>query len=55
MEKRHHEGLPEKTIQLSAVGEIEIVVKLQEYSNEMEVVGTLMQRISSFLKVFDKL
>ncbi|XP_070493665.1 fatty acid synthase-like [Chironomus tepperi] len=55
MEERHRLGLPAKAIQWGAVGEVGIVADLQEDNIDMEIGGTLLQRISSCLDELDNL
>ncbi|KAF7272913.1 hypothetical protein GWI33_014349 [Rhynchophorus ferrugineus] len=52
-EKRRMEGLPGLAIQWGAVGEVGLVADMQEESIEMEIGGTLQQRISHCLEVMD--
>ncbi|CAG9806916.1 unnamed protein product [Chironomus riparius] len=55
MEERHNLGLPAKAIQWGAIGEVGIVAELQEDNIEMEIGGTLLQRISSCIDELDTL
>jgi fatty acid synthase, animal type len=55
MEQRHQDGLPAKAIQWGAVGEVGLVADLQEDKIDMEIGGTLQQRISSCLEELDPL
>lgn len=55
IEKRHSNGLPAKGIQWGAVGEVGLVADMQEDKLDMEIGGTLQQRISSCLQVLDSL
>ncbi|XP_055640185.1 fatty acid synthase-like [Toxorhynchites rutilus septentrionalis] len=55
IEKRVADGLPGKAIQWGAVGEVGIVADLAEDKVDMEIGGTLQQRISSCLQVLDNL
>ncbi|XP_070493817.1 fatty acid synthase-like [Chironomus tepperi] len=55
MEQRHSLGLPAKAIQWGAVGEVGLVADLQEDLLDMEIGGTLQQRISSCLEELDTL
>ncbi|XP_070503056.1 fatty acid synthase-like [Chironomus tepperi] len=55
MEERHYLGLPAKAIQWGAVGEVGIVADMQEDKIDMEIGGTLLQRISSCLEELDTL
>jgi fatty acid synthase, animal type len=53
MEQRHNLGLPAKAIQWGAVGEVGLVADMQEDKLDMEIGGTLQQRISSCLEELD--
>ncbi|KAL7024910.1 hypothetical protein ACKWTF_013247 [Chironomus riparius] len=55
MEERHNLGLPAKAIQWGAIGEVGIVADLQEDNIDMEIGGTLVQRISSCIYELDTL
>ncbi|KAL7037047.1 hypothetical protein ACKWTF_009050 [Chironomus riparius] len=55
MEQRHGLGLPAKAIQWGAVGEVGLVADMQEDLLDMEIGGTLQQRISSCLEELDTL
>ncbi|KAL7049985.1 hypothetical protein ACKWTF_003930 [Chironomus riparius] len=55
IEERHNLGLPAKAIQWGAVGEVGIVADMQEDKIDMEIGGTLLQRISSCLEELDTL
>ncbi|KAG5668080.1 hypothetical protein PVAND_016035 [Polypedilum vanderplanki] len=55
IEQRHKIGLPGKAIQWGAIGEVGIVADMQEDKNDLEIGGTLQQRISSCLEVLDTL
>lgn len=55
VERRHSNGLPAKAIQWGAVGEVGLVADMQEDKLDMEIGGTLQQRISSCLQELDKL
>jgi fatty acid synthase, animal type len=55
MEQRHSLGLPAKAIQWGAVGEVGLVADMQEDKLDMEIGGTLQQRISSCLEELDGL
>lgn len=55
VEKRMEEGLPGKAIQWGAVGEVGLVADMQEDKLDMEIGGTLQQRISSCLQELDPL
>ena len=50
MEQRHEDGLPAKAIQWGAIGEVGLVADMQEDMLDMEIGGTLQQRISSCLE-----
>ncbi|CAH1131325.1 unnamed protein product [Ceutorhynchus assimilis] len=52
-EKRKNDGLPALAIQWGAVGDVGLVADMQEESVEMEIGGTLQQRISNCLEVMD--
>jgi fatty acid synthase, animal type len=55
IEQRHSLGLPAKAIQWGAVGEVGLVADMQEDMLDMEIGGTLQQRISSCLEEMDAL
>ena len=55
IEQRHDLGLPAKAIQWGAVGEVGLVADMQEDFLDMEIGGTLQQRISSCLEELDPL
>lgn len=55
MEQRHAEGLPAKAIQWGAVGEVGLVADMAEDKIDMEIGGTLQQRISSCIQEMDRL
>ncbi|KAL9707515.1 hypothetical protein quinque_011033 [Culex quinquefasciatus] len=55
MEKRSAEGLPAKAIQWGAVGEVGLVADMAEDKIDMEIGGTLQQRISSCIQEMDRL
>lgn len=55
MEQRHREGLPAKAVQWGAVGEVGLVADMAEDKIDMEIGGTLQQRISSCLVELDAL
>ncbi|KAL7024413.1 hypothetical protein ACKWTF_013028 [Chironomus riparius] len=55
MEERHNLRLPAKAIQWGAVGEVGIVADMQEDKIDIEIGGTLLQRISSCLEELDTL
>ncbi|XP_050299399.1 fatty acid synthase-like [Anthonomus grandis grandis] len=52
-EKRRSDGLPALAIEWGAVGDVGLVAELQSEAVEMEIGGTLQQRISSCLEVMD--
>ncbi|XP_068156554.1 fatty acid synthase [Drosophila tropicalis] len=55
IEGRHRDGLPGKAIQWGAVGEVGLVADMAEDKIDMEIGGTLQQRISSCLQELDHL
>lgn len=55
VEQRHRDGLPAKAIQWGAVGEVGLVADMAEDRIDMEIGGTLQQRISSCLIELDPL
>lgn len=55
IEQRHNEGLPAKAVQWGAVGEVGLVADMAEDKIDMEIGGTLQQRISSCLVELDAL
>ncbi|XP_053695707.1 fatty acid synthase-like [Sabethes cyaneus] len=55
IERRWAEGLPAKAIQWGAVGEVGLVADMVEDKVDMEIGGTLQQRISSCLQELDRL
>ncbi|XP_053693616.1 fatty acid synthase [Sabethes cyaneus] len=55
IEHRYACGLPAKAIQWGAVGEVGLVADMQEDKLDMEIGGTLQQRISSCLQELDPL
>lgn len=55
IEQRHRDGLPAKAIQWGAVGEVGLVADMAEDKIDMEIGGTLQQRISSCLTELDTL
>lgn len=55
IEKRDNLGLPAKAIQWGAVGEVGLVADMLEDKLDMEIGGTLQQRISSCLDELDAL
>lgn len=55
MEQRHQQGLPAKAIQWGAIGDVGLLADLQENNMDMEISGTLPQRITNCLEVLDTL
>ncbi|GAB0094756.1 Fatty acid synthase [Sergentomyia squamirostris] len=55
IERRVADGFPGKAIQWGAVGEVGLVADMQEDKIDMEIGGTLQQRISSCLTELDHL
>ncbi|XP_055593802.1 fatty acid synthase-like [Uranotaenia lowii] len=55
VERRHAEGLPAKAIQWGAVGDVGLVADMAEDKIDMEIGGTLQQRITSCLREMDYL
>lgn len=55
IEQRVVAGLPGKAIQWGAIGEVGLVADMAENKVDMEIGGTLQQRISSCLSVLDQL
>lgn len=55
IEQRYASGLPAKAIQWGAVGEVGLVADMAEDKLDMEIGGTLQQRISSCLSELDTL
>lgn len=53
VEKRVADGLPGKAIQWGAIGEVGLVAEMAENRLDLEIGGTLQQRISSCLTEFD--
>jgi fatty acid synthase len=54
-EIRHKLGLPAKAVQWGAIGDVGLLAVLQESNMDMEISGTLPQRINSCLEVLDNL
>jgi fatty acid synthase len=54
-EQRQKDGLTAKAIQWGAIGDVGLLASLQESNLEMEISGTLPQKISSCLEVLDNL
>ena len=55
IEQRHLLGLPAKAIQWGAIGEVGLVADMMEDKLDLEIGGTLQQRISSCLEEMDSL
>lgn len=55
MEQRSKLGLPAKAVQWGAIGDVGLLADLQENNMDMEISGTLPQRISNCLEVLDTL
>uniref|UniRef100_A0A182P667 Fatty acid synthase n=1 Tax=Anopheles epiroticus TaxID=199890 RepID=A0A182P667_9DIPT len=55
IEHRVAQGQPGKAIQWGAIGEVGIVADMQEDKIDMEIGGTLQQRLSSCIQVLDQL
>ena len=55
MEERAKIGLPAKAIQWGAIGDVGLLADLQEINMDMEISGTLPQRIQNCLEVLDTL
>lgn len=55
IENRAKEGLPAKAIQWGAIGEVGLVAEMAQGKVDMEIAGTIQQRISSCLNVMDQL
>lgn len=55
MEQRSKRGLPAKAIQWGAIGDVGLLADLQENNMDMEISGTLPQRITNCLEVLDSL
>ncbi|KAG5878855.1 Fatty acid synthase, partial [Gonioctena quinquepunctata] len=52
-EQRSRDGLPALVIQWGAVGEVGLVAEMREGHRELEISGTLQQRVSSCMEVMD--
>ncbi|XP_018336345.1 fatty acid synthase-like [Agrilus planipennis] len=52
-EKRKNEGLPALAVEWGAIGEVGLVADMQEEQTELEIGGTLQQRVCSCLEVLD--
>lgn len=55
IERRHELKLPAKAIQWGAVGDVGLLADLQEKNMDMQISGTLPQRITSCIEVLDTL
>lgn len=55
IEQRHESKLPAKAIQWGAVGDVGLLADLQEKNMDMQISGTLPQRITSCLQVIETL
>lgn len=55
VERRHEQRLPGKAIQWGAVGDVGLLADLQEKNMDMQISGTLPQRITSCIEVLDTL
>ncbi|XP_058453845.1 fatty acid synthase-like [Malaya genurostris] len=55
IERRYEQGLPAKAIQWGAIGEVGLVADMAEDKLDMEIGGTLQQRIASCLHELDPL
>lgn len=55
IEKRVRDGLPGKAIQWGAVGEVGLVAQMAEDRIDLEIAGTIQQRISACLNAMDRL
>lgn len=55
IEQRHENKLPGKAIQWGAVGDVGLLADLQEKNMDMQISGTLPQRITSCLEVIERL
>lgn len=53
-EKRQKDGYPAIAIEWGAIGEVGLVAEMQDNHGELEIGGTLQQRISSCLRVMDQ-
>ncbi|XP_055593803.1 fatty acid synthase-like [Uranotaenia lowii] len=53
IERRHAEGLPAKAIQWGAIGDVGLVADMAEDKIDLEIGGTLQQRITSCLQELD--
>lgn len=55
IERRCSEGLPGKAIQWGAIGEVGLVAEMAQDKIDLEIVGTVQQRIAACLNVLDEL
>lgn len=55
VERRRTDGLPGKAIQWGAIGDVGLLANLAEDKQDLEIGGTLQQRMSSCLQVLDRL
>lgn len=55
MEKRVRDNLPGKAIQWGAVGEVGLVAQMAEDKIDIEIAGTIQQRIAACLNVLDRM
>lgn len=55
IERRHEKQFPGKAIQWGAVGDVGLLADLQEKNTDMQISGTLPQRITSCIEVLDTL
>ncbi|XP_031641000.1 fatty acid synthase-like [Contarinia nasturtii] len=55
IEKRVRDNLPGKAIQWGAVGEVGLVAQMAEDKIDLEIAGTVQQRIAACLNVMDRL
>lgn len=53
-EKRRRDGLPAIAIEWGAVGDVGLVADMQENNEELEIAGTLLQKISNCLQCMDQ-
>lgn len=55
IEHRHEQGLPAKAIQWGAIGDVGLLADLIDKKADMEISGTLPQRITNCMEVLDTL